>query len=294
MRQLTRIPLPQRVLDALASYQSALDRAVRAERRKKSPEVGDRVDEAWEGRRSNAALQAVEEALRAMASGLERCMYCEDGQGCDVEHRYPRVPYPEKAFAWLNLLWICAICNRQKNSAFDEAMLDPTSDDPFDHLVLSISTGRYTAREESSRGSATLRVLRRLASDQTLARGRHNALMKLRTFLREYDAHHAAGRVGQADEIRRFVVEEPFSAAFAAVLRASTEPGANDVLGEELVAVLSRHPGMRRWLDEADAARAGAVQHEIDTLMKRIRIHRGLGKSRTKRVRGRSAPRWPR
>ncbi len=284
MRRLRRIALPTRALDALAAYQSALDRAVKAERKKRLPKVGERVEATWQGRRPNRAIEAVRCALRAMASGLERCMYCEDSHGCDVEHLYPKVPRPERTFVWSNLLWICAICNRQKNDAFDEAMLDPTVDDPFEHLALSLATGRYVAREGSHRGAATLRVMPRLASEQTLIRGRHNAVVKLHAFLRDYDGHRAQGRIAEADAIRRVVVEEPFSATFAALLRASKEPGAADVLDDDLLAVLSRQPEMYDWLNDADAARADAARTKIEALAKAIRIRRSSRKKRAPRA----------
>ena len=276
MRYLPRITLPERVLTALLAYQSALDAEVETERTKHDPKVAERIEAFWNVRRSTKTLGAVESALRAMASGLERCMYCEDSHGCDIEHRYPKVPHPSKAFVWLNLLWVCAICNRQKNDAFDKAMLDPTQEDPLDHLLFSFATGRYAARDDSERGLATVRILRRLASDPTLARGRQNAVAKIRVFLREYDTLQSQGRTAEADLIRCFVVEEPFSSAFAAVLRASTEPGATEVLSDELVAMVARYPAMLRWLSEADDARAEAAKPEIAALAKAVRIRKGF------------------
>ncbi len=272
MRRLARIDLPKRILDALGAYQKALETAIKAEREKDDPKVAELIDKFWKGRRSTIALRAVERALCAMASGLERCMYCEDSHGCDVEHGYPKVPFPERAFLWPNLAWVCGPCNRQKNDAFDEEILDPTGEDPLDHLVFSPATGRYTPRDDSPKGTATLRVLRRFASEPTLSRGRQNALTKLRMFLREYDTRAANGRTTEADDIRRLVVEEPFSAVFATVLRASAEPGATEVLGEELVAVVSRHPAMHQWLREADEARAEAAKPVMDALATRVRI----------------------
>jgi len=98
MRYLPRIPLPPRDLTALGNYQGDLGAAVEAELKKNAPEVAERIESFWKARRSTTTLKAVERALRAMASGLERCMYCEDSRGCDIEHMYPKVPYPSKAF----------------------------------------------------------------------------------------------------------------------------------------------------------------------------------------------------
>jgi hypothetical protein len=274
MRALPRITLPERVLDALQSYQRALDEKLDLERAKDDPRLAETIEAFWTERRPRKALRAAERALGAMASGLERCMYCEDSQGCDVEHRAPKVPYPEKAFSWSNLLLICAPCNRQKNDNFDERLIDPTAEDPLEHLLLSFATGRYVVRDESQRGAATLRVLPRVAAAQPLVQGRMNALTKIKSCLQVYDQHRAEGRTAEAESIHKALVEEPFSAVFAAVLSASREPGAPDVLGEPLMAVLARHPAMYRWLEEADSARAEAAKQEIDALARAVRIRR--------------------
>jgi hypothetical protein len=276
MRYLPRIPLPPRVLSALGNYQDDLDVVVEAELKKNPPESAERIESFWKGKRSTKPLKAVERALRAMASGLERCMYCEDSRGCDIEHSYPKVRYHSKAFLWLNLLLICADCNRQKNDAFDEGILDPTKEDPLDHIVLSFTTGRYTARDDSPRGTVTLRIVRRVASDQILTQGRQRAVATIRIFLRDFDACQTQGRLEDADQVRRALVNEPFSAAFAAILRASKEPGATDVLGEALVDVVSRHPAMHQWLKEADDARTEAALPELAALARAVRIPGGL------------------
>jgi uncharacterized protein (TIGR02646 family) len=268
------VALPRSVLGALSSYRATLDALVMREQKRSRPQVGAVVEAAWRARRSGSAVRAVEAALRAMASGIERCMYCEDSHGCDVEHFRPKVPRPTGTFVWRNLLWVCATCNRQKNSGFSAAILDPTRDDPSDHLVLSLSTGRLVPRDESRRGAATLRVMKRLSSDPALIRGRLNAVKKLRVFLARYDADVAAGDLAAADEIRRTLVEEPFSAVFATVLRASEDPGARDVLGDALVDVISRHPAMHGWLAAADRARIAAAQPSIAALASRVRVAR--------------------
>jgi len=272
VRYLRRVDLPRSVLGALSSYRAALDSLLKLEQRESKPDVGKVIETAWRTRRKSNAMKSVELALRAMASGIERCMYCEDSHGCDVEHFRPKVPHPAGTFAWPNLLLICAVCNRQKNSAFDPAILDPTRDDPFDHLVLSSTTGRLVARDGSRRGAATLQVMKRLSSEQALTRGRLNAVNKLRVFLARYDADLSAGDLVAADEIRRAVVEEPFSAVFAFMLRQSMEPGARAVLGDDLVDVISRHPTMHGWLDAADQARHAAAQPSIAALARRVRV----------------------
>ncbi len=274
MRYLARISLPSRVNEALAAYKVELEKRVEAERVEHGEGSSPQIDEFWKARRSKKALKAVEVALRAMASGLARCMYCEDSEGCDVEHGYPKAHYPAQAYVWSNLLWICTPCNRQKNSGFEAAMINPTQEDPLDHLTLSFKQGRYTAREDSPRGAATLRIVRRIASDPMLTRGRLNAVVKLRSILSNYDRFQASGNSDEAKQIRQAVVQEPFSAVFAAVLRSTKEPGAVDILGKQLVAVISRHPAMHDWLKNADEARVAAAMPEIEGYTRALRSRR--------------------
>ncbi len=274
MRRLARIPLPRRVLAALAAYQRSLDQRLARDGRRKHPDPGGVTEAVWKGRRANHALAAVEIALSAMASGLERCMYCEDSHGCDVEHFRPKARHPQHAFVWENLLFVCTECNRQKNDTFDPLVIDPTKDDPLDHVVLSPTTGKYVAATGSTRGAITLRAIPRLASDQALVQGRRNAWMKLHVMLGRYAAHQTAGRQEEADMIRQIVVDEPFSAVFAALLRASTRPGASDLLGPDLSDLLARHPEVHGWLADADRARAEAAQPRLDAKAKRLRIAR--------------------
>jgi hypothetical protein len=44
------------------------------------------------------AFSEVRMALKTMAGGRERCLYCEDNEGTDIEHFWPKSKYPEKAF----------------------------------------------------------------------------------------------------------------------------------------------------------------------------------------------------
>lgn len=270
MRRLQRVALPQRVIGALAAYQRDADRAVARERRKRRPEVRGTVEAEWRRRRGTRALAAVGVALCAMASGNERCMYCEDSRGSDIEHFRPKARHPESTFDWPNLLRVCADCNRQKNESFHEGLIDPTVDDPLDHLVLSFETGRWVERDV--RGATTLAVIARLSRDGSLQKGRMLAWEKLKGWLPRYAEHRLAGRDADADLIRRVLVHEPFSGIFAAVLRAASEPHAVEVLGEALVGVIARHPEMGTWLQDADTARLAEASATLDAHARAIRL----------------------
>lgn len=125
----------------------------------------------WKNAREVNSLKAALQTLKAMAGERERCMYCEDSHGTDIEHFWPKAPYPERMFEWANFLLACAECNRFKGDSFPmnndtPLLIDPTAEDPWAHLDFSPETGNLTARYEkahdrfSSKGEATVRTLR--------------------------------------------------------------------------------------------------------------------------------------
>ncbi|WP_327259265.1 HNH endonuclease [Streptomyces sp. NBC_01240] len=90
--------------------------------------------------------------LEQMAPGHERCMYCGDNQGTDIDHFEPLTLAPLRTFAWPNHLLACSLCNSHyKRHIFprDEGgrplLLDPTIEDPLERLHLILGVGRYEA-----------------------------------------------------------------------------------------------------------------------------------------------------
>lgn len=103
-------------------------------------------------------MHAVRSVLQGMAGGRIRCMYCEDSLGTDIHHFRPQVLAPALAFSWSNYLLACAHCNsNRKRSVFplDRAGLplfvDPTAEDPLEHLALLPTSGRRGLRSGTSR-----------------------------------------------------------------------------------------------------------------------------------------------
>jgi uncharacterized protein (TIGR02646 family) len=82
-----------------------------------------------------------------MAGGRQRCMYCSDSAGTDIEHFWPKSVYSDRMFAWPNMLLCCTGCGRDcKGTKFpldhgSPALLDPTTDDPWQFLDFSTTTG---------------------------------------------------------------------------------------------------------------------------------------------------------
>jgi len=197
MRRIVRQPLSRTTEKRLAGYQRRVD-------------SGESVQTVWKRARGTRTLRnEVAGTLRRMAGRRERCFFCEDSRGTDVEHFWPKQPYPERAFQWLNLLFACAGCNRRKGDRFplDEAglplLIDPTSDDPWDHLFLDTDTGFLVARWHEATGKPDRRG--EITTDDSLLRlnteavteGRLRTIRRLRRavrgFLHEMAQNGAAG-----------------------------------------------------------------------------------------------------
>ncbi|MBK7758736.1 MAG: hypothetical protein IPI35_20530 [Deltaproteobacteria bacterium] len=145
MRHLPRAALRQATLDMLhqvtQEVTSAADPKAKAKARwkAKSPKLKDTFDE-------------VRAALEAMASGHARCMYCEDSLGTDIDHFWPKADFPDRAFTWENYLLACSYCNSNlkrnqfpRDAAGQPELLDPTVDEPAEHLFFLPGNGRFLA-----------------------------------------------------------------------------------------------------------------------------------------------------
>ncbi len=83
----------------------------------------DRVGSAkkWFSRRnhrSNRTFRRVRESLTRVCSGAQRCVYCEDSVGDEVEHIQPKDLYPCLVFVWTNYVYACGHCNGGKSNKF--------------------------------------------------------------------------------------------------------------------------------------------------------------------------------
>jgi uncharacterized protein (TIGR02646 family) len=110
------------------------------------------VNPHWKSARQRVVLKRdVLGALKGMAGDRNRCMYCLDSNGSDIEHFWPKRRFPERMFVWPNLLLCCSTCGNLKLDHFprrDERplLLDPASDEPWESLDFDPTTGNLTAR----------------------------------------------------------------------------------------------------------------------------------------------------
>jgi uncharacterized protein (TIGR02646 family) len=183
-------------LTFLADYQAKVDR-------------GDDVQLTWDAARDRKGFTPVHQALRRMAGGAERCMYCEDSLGSDVDHFWPKKGrpelgypgYPERAFRWDNLLLSCTPCGRAKGVRFpldDQGrplLVDPTAEDPLAHFDFVPATGELVAAwapdgTRSTKGSRTIEVLQDVLNRQAVARRRRDAYDVQKEAVEEYLGGH--------------------------------------------------------------------------------------------------------
>jgi uncharacterized protein (TIGR02646 family) len=108
-------------------------------------------------------------------------MYCLDSHGADIEHFWPKTPYPERMFLWPNLLLCCTECGRFKGERFplengQSLLIDPTTEEPWNHLDFDPETGNLVAKFDlqennwSAKGLKTVEVLQ-LDRREALAAG---------------------------------------------------------------------------------------------------------------------------
>lgn len=181
MRRVRRMPLDQTVEADLQARQAEVDQ--------KRQQTAFCVTDEWRMARQTETLRAVLATLKHMMGDRERCMYCLDSHGTDIEHFWPKTPYPERMFVWLNLLLCCAECGRFKGDRFPLSnglplLVDPTAEDPWTHLDFDPLTGNVVARfdpdrnDYSAKGIETVRLLQ-LDRREALAVGHRRTFRRL-------------------------------------------------------------------------------------------------------------------
>jgi uncharacterized protein (TIGR02646 family) len=239
MIYIRRVTLPVPLADQLTALSGIL--------RQRS---GSGARDAWN--RARVPRRGLRSALNQMAPGHQRCMFCGDSEGTSIDHFEPISRNPLRTFDWLNHLLACSFCNsNQKGSQYpvDEdglpLLIDPTVDDPFDHLALSLSMGEYRAR--TRKGLETIGVLG--LNRGILILGRQHARAVAAQALR---AWHAAYRVGDGKEQQRHIATvrmQPLADVHQAMLRYAVAPGAQVIFsGEPDLLQILRDPVLRSLL----------------------------------------------
>lgn len=123
MRRIQRTALPKAAQDDLSQRQSAAN-----EKHKKG---ALNIESDWKSARQTQKLKTVLATLQAMMGPRQRCMYCLDSHGADIEHFRPKANYPQRMYDWPNLLLCCAVLYRVR--AFQGQPVSPVRQAaPFD------------------------------------------------------------------------------------------------------------------------------------------------------------------
>ncbi|MDX2558961.1 HNH endonuclease signature motif containing protein [Streptomyces sp. TX20-6-3] len=249
MIRLRRVALPWETVTRLGEYTEEIaGQTTEKARRAKAAKL-------WANRRTvRPALLAV---LTKMAPGHERCMYCGDSQGTDIDHFDPKSRTPLRTFDWLNHLLACSYCNsNQKRSLFPTdgegapLLVDPTLLDPLDHLRLVLPLGEYRAR--SPQGQACIDVFG-LNSRPVLVKGRVDAYATARHSLELWRIATDKGQRDKAREIVQVSWNRPLADVLVAMFHQSEHTAAEALFaGEDDVLALLRDPELREgFLDRS-------------------------------------------
>lgn len=187
MRRIARQPLDQDVQADLVARQTAVDQ--------RRDLAGFSATDEWRAARQTQTLRMVLAALHRMMDERQRCMYCLDSHGTDIEHFWPKTPYPERMFDWLNLLLCCSECGRIKGDRFPLAggnplLVDPTAEDPWEHLDFDPVTGNVVPKfdvsrnDYSTKGMETVKLLQ-LDQREAMASGYKKTLRRLSRIVEE-------------------------------------------------------------------------------------------------------------
>jgi uncharacterized protein (TIGR02646 family) len=217
-----------------------------------APDPQAKAQARWSSKPEETFL-VVRSVLHRMAPGRSRCMYCEDSLGTDIEHFWPKGTYPARTFEWTNYLLACSHCNSNlKRDQFPTdatgtpLLIDPTADDPTQHLTFVPSTGQFVAK--GPKGPESIRVfgLNDDVVPRKLPRGRRQALLALLGLLRDYD-RVVANDPARAAELREAVCEHPFGAVLFWLIEVAQRRAGATVLGQDVVDLVQRH-GVATWI----------------------------------------------
>lgn len=195
MRGILRIELQTKTAEGLRRLQAEADTL--------QAEGILRPNDHWSRHRPTAAILAVLTTLQQMAGERQRCMYCVDSLGADIEHFWPKAPHPHRMYVWENLLLVCTDCGRKKGAQFpltaqgEPLLIDPSSEDPWAFLDFDPDTGNLTARyllssgAFSDKGETTVKLLH-LDRREGVSAGYRKTFLRLRKQVTEWTNQNLA------------------------------------------------------------------------------------------------------
>ena len=242
MRHLARPPLPAPAQRYLQRWTQALVALPAAYQKANS-------DRTRRQRLNTRTIHQTREALHAMNGGWDRCMYCEHNVAGQIDHFEPRERAPARTFDWPNMVLSCDRCNVSKGSAFmgagGEPPVDPTLEDPSEHLELSPRDGALVGR--TARGEWTIQVFGLNASPH-LKRQRREAWLVLQELIVRYRDCNTRGDGEAADEHRQRICDHTFPGVLVQLLNISRDPNPGTVILPDCLRALRDHPEIASWV----------------------------------------------
>lgn len=218
--------------------------ADRTERIRRLGATSKAAQDQW--RAGKEAKEGIRRLLVRMAPGVERCMYCLDSAGTDIDHFEPKSRRPLRTFCWHNHLLACSRCNsnyKREEYPCDDfgqcLLIDPSVDDPADHLALLPASGELEAR--TRKGEETLRVFG--LNRPELLLGRQDAYIKCCDVVSAWHRNILKGDRTGAERRAYALHREPFADVLRALEDLARLPHAHLLLGSEELA-----EAMTAWL----------------------------------------------
>lgn len=108
----------------------------KSEKFKKELKKGINITKDWTNFRKSDIGKQTELHLKEMYAGC--CAYCEGIVGTtgynQIEHFRPKSKFPELCYEYDNLHLACSKCNSNKGNKFCEDFIDPSVDEPTEHI----------------------------------------------------------------------------------------------------------------------------------------------------------------
>ncbi|HMZ86538.1 MAG TPA: hypothetical protein PKN26_00435 [Giesbergeria sp.] len=166
----------------------------------------------WKCARQTQSMGKVLSTLHAMVGERQRCMYCLDSHGSDIDHFRPKNRYHKYMYRWENMLLCCTHCGRIKGDQFPMAgrrvlLVDPTKENPWDSLDFDPTTGSICARFDvqldkwSLKGEKTVEVLH-LDKREALSKGYLKTLRRLSETIRSELASGVINAVNLTEKLK--------------------------------------------------------------------------------------------
>ncbi|WP_439681765.1 hypothetical protein [Embleya sp. MST-111070] len=230
MIHIKRVDLPRDVVTRMEDLTAAITAKPAGDERKQLAE------KKWRNTTVRTQVRRpLAETLASMAPGRQHCMYCGDNEGTDIDHHQPMASNPLRTFDWLNHLLACSNCNsHQKRGQYptDAAgrplLIDPTAEDPFDHLLLTLALGEY--HPLTPKGVATIAVCG--LNRPLLTRGRQQARRVVDLSLRGWEDGLRRGDGTAMASAIPTIREQPFADVCQSMLRQAGAPGADIVFAD--------------------------------------------------------------